>query len=86
MPLRTKTDFVSKETTLNKIIGYQNANPLKTWNAKVVCLRVGGIDGNREVGFLYSRNHDHVLQALWDRCGDHENFFWEPGMKYPEPT
>jgi hypothetical protein len=43
------------------------------------------LDGNRKVGFLYSLNHDHVLQALWDRCGDSENFRWEPGMDYPEP-
>jgi hypothetical protein len=43
------------------------------------------LDSNREVGFLYSRNHDHVLRALWDRCGDHENFQWSPGMDYPTP-
>jgi hypothetical protein len=26
-----------------------------------------------------------VRQALWDRAGDHEAMFWEPGMDYPEP-
>ena len=43
------------------------------------------LEGDREVGFLYSLNHDHVRQALWDRAGDHEAMFWEPGMDYPEP-
>jgi hypothetical protein len=63
--------------------------PLKRRNSKhrgaINQYEAAWLDGNREVGFLYSRNHDHVLQALWDRCGDHETMFWEPGMRYPEP-
>jgi hypothetical protein len=43
------------------------------------------LEGDRDVGFLYSLNHDHVRQALWDRTGDSETMFWEPGMQYPEP-
>lgn len=26
---------------------------------------------------------DEELQELWDRCGDHEAMFWEPGMHRP---
>jgi hypothetical protein len=36
-------------------------------------------------GWLVGLNPDDVLQALWDRAGDHENFFWESGQHYPEP-
>jgi hypothetical protein len=43
------------------------------------------LEGDRDVGFLYSLNHDHVRQALWDRAGDSETMFWEPGMQCPEP-
>jgi hypothetical protein len=43
------------------------------------------LEGDRKAGFLYSLNHDFVRQELWDRAGDHEAFFWEPGMQYPEP-
>jgi hypothetical protein len=41
--------------------------------------------GDRKVGFMYSLHHDFVHQELWDRAGDHEAFFWEPGMDCPEP-
>ena len=41
------------------------------------------LEGDRHVGFLFSHNHDFVLQELWDRAGDHELFFWEAGMSYP---
>ncbi|SHG69525.1 hypothetical protein SAMN05444169_3704 [Bradyrhizobium erythrophlei] len=43
------------------------------------------LDGDRKAGFLVSLNHGFVLQELWDRAGDSENFRWEPGMQYPEP-
>jgi hypothetical protein len=25
------------------------------------------------------------LAALWDQYGDHESFYWERGMRRPEP-
>jgi hypothetical protein len=43
------------------------------------------LEGDRKVGFLWSLNHTFMRQELWDRAGDHENFFWEPGMRFPEP-
>ena len=41
--------------------------------------------GDREAGFMYSLHHDFVHQELWERAGDDESFFWNPGMQYPEP-
>jgi hypothetical protein len=43
--------------------------------------------GDRKEGFLYSLNHDFIRQELWDRAGDKDNFFWNPGTHgdYPEP-
>jgi hypothetical protein len=43
------------------------------------------LEGDRETGFLYSLNHDFVREALWNRAGDHESLYWEPGMDYPQP-
>jgi hypothetical protein len=43
------------------------------------------LEGNREAGFMVSLNHDFVLQELWGRCGNHDAFFWESGMSFPEP-
>jgi hypothetical protein len=43
------------------------------------------LEGDRKVGFLYSLNHGFIRQELWDRAGDHENFHWNPSMRYPEP-
>jgi len=39
--------------------------------------------GDRDCGFVEFKR-DEELQKLWDRCGDHESFYWEPGMDYPE--
>jgi hypothetical protein len=36
--------------------------------------------------WLVGLNPDDVLQALWDRAGDSENFFWKIGMHFPEPV
>lgn len=35
--------------------------------------------------FMYSLSHGFVHRELWDKHGDHENFFWEEGMQYPVP-
>jgi hypothetical protein len=43
------------------------------------------LDGDREAGFMYSLHHDFVHRELWDRAGDHENFFWQEGMRGPVP-
>jgi hypothetical protein len=42
------------------------------------------LEGNKH-GWLVGLNHDDVLQALWDRAGEHENIHWEPGMHFPKP-
>jgi hypothetical protein len=42
------------------------------------------LESDRKAGFLYSLHHDFVHQELWDRCGDEESFFFEPGMRWPE--
>ena len=42
------------------------------------------LEGDKH-GWLVGLNPDDVLQALWDRAGDQENFHWEPGQHYPEP-
>jgi hypothetical protein len=44
------------------------------------------LEGDRKAGFLVSLNHAFVLQELWDAHGDHESFYWEPGMDYPVAT
>ena len=36
-------------------------------------------------GWLVGLNHDDTLQALWDRAGNHDTMYWEPGMHFPEP-
>jgi hypothetical protein len=41
--------------------------------------------GDRKAGFLYSLHHDFVHRELWDRAGDHENYHWTEGMKWPVP-
>jgi hypothetical protein len=43
------------------------------------------LEGDHEAGFMFSLNHDFIHQELWDRCGDHESFYWEVGMRYPVP-
>jgi hypothetical protein len=43
------------------------------------------LEGDNKAGFMYSLHHTFVHQELWDRAGDHETMFWEPGMRYPEP-
>jgi hypothetical protein len=43
------------------------------------------LEGDQEIGFLYSLNHTFVRQELWDRAGDHDAMFWKPGMSYPLP-
>jgi hypothetical protein len=43
------------------------------------------LEGDRKAGFMYSLHHTFVHQALWDRAGDHEAMYWQPGMRYPEP-
>jgi hypothetical protein len=43
------------------------------------------LEGNRANGGFVQFKPDEELQDLWDRCGDHESFYWESGMSYPEP-
>jgi hypothetical protein len=43
------------------------------------------LNGDREAGFFYSLHHDFVHRELWERAGDHENFYWEEGMQWPVP-
>ena len=38
-----------------------------------------------QYGWIVGLNHDDVLQALWDRQGDHDTKYWEPGMHFPRP-
>jgi hypothetical protein len=40
--------------------------------------------GDYHCGFIQFK-HDEELQELWDRHGDHEAMFWNPGMHRPEP-
>jgi hypothetical protein len=42
------------------------------------------LEGDKH-GWLVGLNTDDVLQALWIRAGDHENFHWKPGQHYPVP-
>jgi hypothetical protein len=42
------------------------------------------LDGDKH-GWLVGLNTDDVLQALWDRAGDHETMYWNPSMHFPEP-
>jgi hypothetical protein len=37
----------------------------------------------RSPTWLGPGKRDEELQELWDRCGDHEAMFWEPGMHRP---
>jgi hypothetical protein len=39
--------------------------------------------GDRDCGFIQFKR-DEELQELWDRHGDHETMYWEPGMSRPE--
>jgi hypothetical protein len=39
--------------------------------------------GDRDGGFVQFKR-DEELQALWDAYGDHDAFFWEPPMNFPD--
>ena len=43
------------------------------------------LEGDRTDGGFIQFKPDEELQELWDRAGDHESFYWEPGMRFPEP-
>jgi hypothetical protein len=40
--------------------------------------------GRADGGFVQFKP-DEELQELWERAGDHESFYWTPGMNFPEP-
>jgi hypothetical protein len=44
------------------------------------------LEGDREAGFMYSLHHTFVHQELWERAGDHENFFGSRGCNTLNPS
>jgi hypothetical protein len=40
--------------------------------------------GDRNCGFVEFK-HDEELKELWNLHGDSAEFFWRPGMHFPEP-
>jgi hypothetical protein len=43
------------------------------------------LEGDRKVGGFIQFKADEELQELWDRAGDHQTMYWQPGMSFPVP-